>query len=171
MGRKGPFRVVNKGPVAVRFGCARLSTCLVRPARRPCTQTPPPPRNHAWPPPGTPRPRRTPLSGGSGLGDLLWVWRSPRTPSHHPITRRSSKSAEMAPGVGHRNPLRSVGLNTEVVFPSRAPIAQMCRVGLGGGGVGGYRTPCAVGGCTWCCGLGYADFKSHFGPFWGRFGS
>ena len=40
-------------------------------------------------------------------------------------------------GVGHKNPLRAVGLKTEAVSPSRAPIAQMYQVGLGGGGVGG----------------------------------
>ena len=51
----------------------------------------------------------------------------------------------MAPGVGYRNPLRSVGLNTEMVFPSRAPIAQVYRVGLGGGawGAKALRVPLA----------------------------
>ena len=98
---------------------------------------PPAPATHACPPPGTPNPPAGPTSGGSGPKQLRGGWECPRTPSQRPICRRSAKSAH---GVGHRNPLRAVGLTMSVVFSSHLPIGRMCVVGLAVGRRWGYGT-------------------------------
>ena len=104
--------------------------CTVRTARA-SESAPPAPATHACPPPGTPNPPAGPTSGGSGPKQLRGGWECPRTPSQRPRCRRSAKSAH---GVGHRNPLRAVGLTMSVVFSSHLPIGRMCVVGLAVGG-------------------------------------
>jgi hypothetical protein len=79
----------------------------------PAPPPPPAPATHACPPSGTPNPPAGPTSGGSGPKQLRGGWKCPRTPSQRPRYRRSAKSAL---GVGHKNPLRAVGLTMSVVF-------------------------------------------------------
>ena len=69
--------------------------------------------------------------GESGPKQLRGGWECPQIPSQRPRCRRSAKSAH---GVGHRNPLRAVGLTMSVVFSSHLPIGRMCVVGLAVGG-------------------------------------
>ena len=108
---------------------------------------------------GTPNPPSGPTSGGSGPKQLRGGWECPRTPSQRPRCRRSAKSAH---GVGHRNPLRAVGLTMSVVFSSHLPIGRMCVVGLAVGRRWGYRTR-VVGWCLHAVPVLAATFGTYFG--------
>ena len=78
------------------------------------------------------RTQATAASGAGGGSD-----------AQRPRCRRSAKSVH---GVGHRNPLRAVGLTMSVVFSSHLPIGRMCVVGLAVGWRWGYGTRAV----RWC---------------------